>query len=636
MFVVDKNDGNIHVTRGDMVFLKIKADKNGEPYTFQPGEVLRIKIFGKKNAENVVLQKDFPVTAVTQSVEMILDGNDTKIGGVISKPTDYWYEVELNPYDNPQTIIGYDEDGARLFRLYPEGKDIPEIKPDPEVIKVIDDELDMTSDRPVKNQVIARAFANLQGGFQAVFDAVSKLHVTPEMFGAIGDGEADDTEAIQRTVEACEKDGVLALGNCKTYLVSTSIEINKALSVVGNGAVLKATKEMDSVLRFTSQGSISPRTIEGVVIEGNGVATNCFEIGDGNDVTSITFRDCVAHKAKRHGFLVNPIAYVVNFERCLSWENGVDGLNAIATGGDKQLNAVQIDKSSFQLNGHSGIRVNGIAISITDSNVENSQYGIYVGCENGYLSWNVNIEGCYLEYNTDASVYIQSSNFCGVSVRNNYIYQVVKADGSASSVVKCVGNGNVELFFKENQVEADSSVTIVDGGDLLCESSQIHAININRIINAKTACVKTSDTLPITAPIPMSMSSGAGFTDCRTSKNIIDPNAYNPSLKVVVPFSLTNAILHRVGTYIKTDGTTGTVRCLVTIFTQNGERLEQVKQTYVDLSLKGDGLYKFTIVNNWLWYRIPNNCLVEIKFEVPNYGNATSVILTDLYLAYYP
>lgn len=162
MFKLDA-DNSIHITRGDMAFLKITANKNGEPYTFQPGEVLRIKVYGKKDAENVVLQKDFHVTAVTQYVEMVLNGNDTKIGEVISKPKDYWYEVELNPYDNPQTILGYGEDGPLLFKLYPEGKDIPEIEPDPEVIRVIDTELDMTSERPVQNQVIARAITRLQG-----------------------------------------------------------------------------------------------------------------------------------------------------------------------------------------------------------------------------------------------------------------------------------------------------------------------------------------------------------------------------------------------------------------------------------------------------------------------------------------
>lgn len=123
MFQVNE-DNSIYVTRGDMVFLKIRATNDGTTYTFQPGEVLRIKIYGKKNCENVVLQKDFPVTTATQEVDIVLEKADTKIGKVINKPTDYWYEVELNPFDFPRTIIGYSEDGPVLFRLFPEGRDI--------------------------------------------------------------------------------------------------------------------------------------------------------------------------------------------------------------------------------------------------------------------------------------------------------------------------------------------------------------------------------------------------------------------------------------------------------------------------------------------------------------------------------
>lgn len=201
MFQVN-DDLSIYVTRGDMVFLRVTAMRNGSAYTFEAGEVIRIKVYGKKDAENVVLQKDFPVTATSAYVDIILTEEDTKIGEVISKHKDYWYEVELNPYDNPMTIIGYDEDGAKIFRLFPEGADIPEYVPDPEVIKVIDTELDMASERPVQNQVIARAFANLQAGYQAVHEAVSKVHVTPQMFGAVGDGVADDTKAFETMISA--------------------------------------------------------------------------------------------------------------------------------------------------------------------------------------------------------------------------------------------------------------------------------------------------------------------------------------------------------------------------------------------------------------------------------------------------
>ena len=154
-------DLSIYVTRGDIVLLGVVADKDGEPYTFQAGDVLRINVYGKKDAESVVLTKDFPVTETAETVEIFLDESDTKIGEPISKPKDYWYEVVLNPYDNPQTIIGYDEDGAKVFKLFPEASVLPEYVPKPEDVPVVDAELDMTSERPVQNQAIAREIARV-------------------------------------------------------------------------------------------------------------------------------------------------------------------------------------------------------------------------------------------------------------------------------------------------------------------------------------------------------------------------------------------------------------------------------------------------------------------------------------------
>ncbi len=123
MFAVN-DDLSIYVTRGDVVFLSVTADNCGELYKFQPDDVVRLKVFGKKNCEDVVLQKDFFVTSETEQVEIYLTKQETKIGESINKPKDYWYEIELNPTNNPHTIIGYDDDGAKIFRLFPEGSDI--------------------------------------------------------------------------------------------------------------------------------------------------------------------------------------------------------------------------------------------------------------------------------------------------------------------------------------------------------------------------------------------------------------------------------------------------------------------------------------------------------------------------------
>ena len=161
MFLVN-DDLSIYATRGDIVCLNVSAvdDRSGEPYEFQPGDILQMKVYVKKDAESVVLQKDFPVPAKTNTVGVFLTEADTRIGEVISKPVDYWYEVTLNPYTNPQTFIGYDEDGAKIFKLFPEGN---EFESDEEIteedIPVVDTDLSLLSSRPVENKAIARAIA---------------------------------------------------------------------------------------------------------------------------------------------------------------------------------------------------------------------------------------------------------------------------------------------------------------------------------------------------------------------------------------------------------------------------------------------------------------------------------------------
>ena len=123
MFTLN-DDLFIYATRGDAVFFSVSASDKGIPHEFQPDDVLRMTVMEKKKADRVVLQRDFPVLEATQSVQIALTSEDMKIGEVISKPKDYWYEIELNPETLPQTIIGYDENGPKVLRLFPEGEGV--------------------------------------------------------------------------------------------------------------------------------------------------------------------------------------------------------------------------------------------------------------------------------------------------------------------------------------------------------------------------------------------------------------------------------------------------------------------------------------------------------------------------------
>lgn len=126
MLRVDE-DKMIHLTRGDAGILHISAkDKeaeDGKPYTFKVGEIVRFKVVEKKACNSVAFKKEVIVKTESTEVAIELTTADTKIGEIINKPKDYWYEVELNPDTAPYTIIGYDEEGPKVLRMYPEGDD---------------------------------------------------------------------------------------------------------------------------------------------------------------------------------------------------------------------------------------------------------------------------------------------------------------------------------------------------------------------------------------------------------------------------------------------------------------------------------------------------------------------------------
>ena len=120
MFKIE--DTTIKITRGDYGIIGVTAeDEDGKDYTFQADDQVRFAIYEKKNYDNLILEKVITVEEPTLEVEVEFTPEDTKIGDTINKPTDYWYEISLNPDGDTQTIVGYDDAGAKIFKIYPEG-----------------------------------------------------------------------------------------------------------------------------------------------------------------------------------------------------------------------------------------------------------------------------------------------------------------------------------------------------------------------------------------------------------------------------------------------------------------------------------------------------------------------------------
>ena len=265
MFIIE--DNYIYATRGDIVFFGVTAEDDGVPYHFQPGDVVRISVYGKKDTETVYLEKDFPVLKNCESVEIFLSEEDTKFGDVINKSKDYWYEVCLNPDTNPQTIIGYSDEGAAVFRLFPEGADIEKDEhiPTEEDIPFVDEELDLTSLRPVSNRAVTAAIERIRRDSK-------KDYVTPQMFGAVGDGVADDTEAV---VAALETGETVVLG--KTYRIKT-ITVPMGADVVVNGTLIvgETINICYPDIKFTGSGKIKCEGDVCFTLKGAGKTTTTY------------------------------------------------------------------------------------------------------------------------------------------------------------------------------------------------------------------------------------------------------------------------------------------------------------------------------------------------------------------------
>lgn len=121
---MQKIDGTtIKLNRGDILSLTLTLKVNEETdYTFQVGDTIVFSLYNKgKLSEDAILLKEITVEEATQSVNINLTSQETKIGDLIDKPIDYWYEIELN---GQYTVIGYDDKGAKIFRLFPEGSKV--------------------------------------------------------------------------------------------------------------------------------------------------------------------------------------------------------------------------------------------------------------------------------------------------------------------------------------------------------------------------------------------------------------------------------------------------------------------------------------------------------------------------------
>ena len=125
MIKYDSFTKQIQINRGDSTTLKINAkDSVGQSYTFKVGEKVKFVITERKNEDNVVFNKEITVDTEGLTVDIPISPAEMKIGEIINKPVIYWYEISILTLNGEvQTIIGYDDEGAKEFIINPEAGD---------------------------------------------------------------------------------------------------------------------------------------------------------------------------------------------------------------------------------------------------------------------------------------------------------------------------------------------------------------------------------------------------------------------------------------------------------------------------------------------------------------------------------
>lgn len=118
-----KTEGStIKVFRGDSGHFDIsKTDSEGNIEQFKKGDKVILSVKENFGENTVLLRKTKLVDEDCNKISFFITEEDTiSLTNLISEPIDYEYDIKVEGLEN-STIIGHDDSGAKLFKVYPTG-----------------------------------------------------------------------------------------------------------------------------------------------------------------------------------------------------------------------------------------------------------------------------------------------------------------------------------------------------------------------------------------------------------------------------------------------------------------------------------------------------------------------------------
>jgi hypothetical protein len=198
-----------------------------------------------------------------------------------------------------------DEQGEIVDRLNEGGLDIKDDVIEGQITEWLNDHPEATT--TVQDGVISEAKLA-----SALKPKIMNAYVTPEMYGAVGDGVADDTNAIQAAIDS----GNIVIFPAKTYLVTNLFVTKSKLMLIGSAR--------GTVIKSNSAGYILTVGNQSVSVGGISISYidfNCNQNADGISLTGyrvnrFVIEDCSIEYFKNYGFHVDTSTGYIYLNRC--------------------------------------------------------------------------------------------------------------------------------------------------------------------------------------------------------------------------------------------------------------------------------------------------------------------------------
>lgn len=387
-----------------------------------------------------------------------------------------------------------------------------------------------TSDQQVTFRLIADMDARLDR---------QELRLNAKSFGAVGDGDTDDTAAVQAAIEAVPDDGGAVYFPAGQYRLTDTLALRSNLLLIGDGDGASLLQQVTANKDLMSGTGLNKITLEGLYLVGTGAGTGSGVVltKGGNDATPyIRMVDVTTDSFGRDGVSIEN-AIVCHFERVLCQDNGRYGFNFFGQTGGAAGTSCTFTACYGNANGTAGFRLfNMVYMALAGCATDHNPIGYLIdtcqgvsvvgsGAE-GNATAGVRITGGY--GNTLVGFWVYDNRGVGVHITGNAqtasviaatdnspnasATNFIKVDaGSRAALMNCNNTTANSLATGTTNVVADAAggaqfqgyTALLDGGefdgDLACYDANKGIVLTDRVSSSQYRLLVSGGTLSVEA-----------------------------------------------------------------------------------------------------------------------------------------